>query len=126
MIDKNKIVDHILFVDDKNNPKDRIIFNFHTWVEIIKGIIVKYAHKSEDEAESLIMSSYEVNNATDDYRGICVLCHELEYHWAMLIVYGNRYWEKGISELLPEDYLEWEKQYIKDHNLAEDTFEFLD
>lgn len=79
MMDKNKIVDHILIVDDKD-PKNKVIFNFHTWVEIIKGIMMKYAHKSEEEAESLVMSSYEVNHATEYYGGICVLCHELEYH----------------------------------------------
>lgn len=125
MIDKNKIVDHILFVDDENNPEDRVIFNFHTWVEVIKAIMVKYAHKSEDEAEAIIMSSYEVNNATDDYRGICVLCHELEYHWAMLFVYGEQYWLRGIP-VEPDDYLEWEQQYRKEHNLARQSFEFLD
>lgn len=125
MIDKNKIVDHILIVDDKD-PKNKVIFNFHTWVEIIKGIMMKYAHKSEEEAESLVMSSYVVNHAPKNYTGIDNLSHELEYHWAMLIVQGNRYWEKGISARQPEDYLEWEQQYIKDHNLAEDTFEFID
>lgn len=125
MIDKNKIVDHILIVDDKN-PKNKVIFNFHTWVETIKGIMMKYAHKSEDEAESLIMSSYVVNNATKNYTGIDILSHEFDYHWAMLFVYGEQYWKKGISELLPEDYLDWEKQYKKDHNLAEESFEFID
>lgn len=44
----------------------------------------------------------------------------------MLIVYGERYWEKGINSQEPEGYFEWETQYRKDHNLAEESFEFND
>ncbi|ERK16158.1 hypothetical protein L580_2304 [Serratia fonticola AU-P3(3)] len=123
MMDKNKIVDHIMFVNDKN-PAENIIFNFHTWVEIIKAIMVKYANKSEDEAVSLMFASPLVNNALDGYMAIVVRCHELEYHWAMELAYGEQYWQKGISSQEPEDYFEWEEQYRKDHNLAEESFVF--
>lgn len=125
MMDKNKIIDHILFVNDKN-PAENIIFNFHTWVEIIKAIMVKYANKSEDEAVSLMFASPLVNNALDGYMAIVVRCHELEYHWAMELAYGEQYWQKGISSQEPEDYFEWEEQYRKDHNLAEESFVFSD
>lgn len=125
MMDKNKIVDHILFVNDKN-PAENIIFNFYTWVEIIKAIMVKYANKSEDEAVSLMFASPLVNNALDSYMAIVVRCHELEYHWAMELAYGEQYWQKGISSQEPEDYFEWEEQYRKDHNLAEESFVFSD
>ncbi|MBH1929871.1 hypothetical protein [Serratia rubidaea] len=125
MMDKNKIVDHILFVNDKK-PTEYIIFNFHTWVEIIKSIMVKYANKSEDEAVSLMFSSPLVNNALDGYMAVVVRCHELEYHWAMELAYGEQYWQKGISSQEPEDYFEWEEQYRKDHNLAEESFVFSD
>ncbi|MGF6189703.1 hypothetical protein [Serratia sp. 2723] len=125
MMDKNKIVDHILFVNDKK-PTENIIFNFHTWVEIIKAIMVKYANKSEDEAISLMFASPLVNNALDGYMAIVVRCHELEYHWAMELAYGEQYWQKGISSQEPEDYFEWEEQYRKDHNLAEESFVFSD
>lgn len=125
MIDKKKIVDHVLFVNDKN-PKENIIFNFYTWVEIIKAIMVKYANKSEDEAVSLMFASPLVNNALDGYMAIVVRCHELEYHWAMELAYGEQYWQKGISSQEPEDYFEWEDQYRKDHNLAEESFVFSD
>lgn len=125
MMDKNKIVDHILFVNDKN-PAENIIFNFHTWVEIIKAIMVKYANKSEDEAVSLMFASPLVNNALDSYMAIVVRCHELEYHWAMELAYGEQYWQKGISSQEPEGYFEWEEQYRKDHNLAEESFVFSD
>lgn len=56
-------------------------------MEVIKAIMVKYAHKSEDEAESLILSSFLVNDALEDYIGIVVRCHEYHYHWAMVLVY---------------------------------------
>ncbi|MTD28228.1 hypothetical protein [Erwinia sorbitola] len=125
MMDKNKIVDQISFINDKK-PTENIIFNFHTWVEIIKAIMVKYANKSEDEAESLMFSSPLVKNALDGYMAIVVRCHELEYHWAMELAYGEQYWQKGISSQEPEDYLMWDEKYRKDHNLAEESFVFSD
>lgn len=125
MIDNNKIIDQILFVNDKKTTEN-IIFNFHAWVEIIKAIMVKYANKSEGEAVSLMFASPLVNNALDGYMAILVRCHELEYHWAMELVYGEQYWQKGISSQEPEDYFEWEDQYRKDHNLAEESFVFSD
>jgi hypothetical protein len=43
-MDERKIVDGILIVDD-NDPRRCVIFNFRTWVEIIKGLMVQCAGK---------------------------------------------------------------------------------
>lgn len=125
MMDKSKIIDHIIFVNEKKTTEN-IVFNFYTWIEIIKAIMVRYANKSEDEAMLLMFSSPLVNKALDNYMAVVVRCHELEFHWAMELVYGEQYWEKGISYQEPDDYLEWDKQYRKEHNLAEDSFVFSD
>lgn len=56
----------------------------------------------------------------------CMRSHESEYHWAMLIAFGEQYWLKGISQDEPDDYFEWESKYKKIKGLAEESFIFLD
>ena len=124
MIDKSKIIDGILFVDNKN-ANETIKFNFYTWTELIKAILIKYAGKSKDEANTLIFNSPIINNALDDYMDAVVRCHESEYHLAMLMAYGEQYWLKGISFDEPDEYFEWEEQYRKEHNLAQESFEII-
>lgn len=128
MIDKKEIVDRILIINEKD-PRDARIFNFHTWFEVVKGNMVKYAHKSAAEAEAFLLSSYLMEVLLDDIRTtnpwIDLTNHEIEYHWAMLLAYGEQYWLKGIP-VEPEDYLEWDEQYRKDHNLAKESFVFID
>ncbi len=121
----NKFKDGILFIDEKDN-NEKISFNFHTWVEMLKAIIVKYAQKSQSEAEMLVMNSHTVCSSIDNYMDVIVLCHDSEYYWAMIIAHGDQYWLNGISPHEPEGYFEWDKQYRKDHNLAEESFVFSD
>ncbi|PHM64985.1 hypothetical protein Xsto_02447 [Xenorhabdus stockiae] len=125
MIDRKNIVDGIL-IEDVRYPDKYVIFNFYTWVELLKGIIVNYAKKSENEAEHLIMNDPLIHMPINNFRDVDFFSHELEYHWAMLIAYGPEYWTKGISARLPEDYMQWEENYIKEHKLAEDCFVYSD
>lgn len=117
-------IDGVFLMSDKNNTQS-VIFNVHSWSEIIKAILVKYANKSEVESseifhKSIIIKNFNVNN----YNDVIFYSHELEYHWAMLMAHGEQYWLKGISSDEPDGYFEWETQYRKDHNLAEESFEF--
>ena len=125
VLDESKVVDGILFVNDED-ANETVKFNFYTWTELIKAIIIKYAVKSRDEANSLISNTPVINNALDDYLSVVVRSHEAEYHLAMLIAYGEQYWLKGISSDEPDDYFEWEEQYRKEYNLAKESFEFSD
>jgi len=118
------IIDAILFVNNKN-INETIKFNFYTWTELIKAILIKYADKSKDEANTLISNSPIINNTLDDYMSAVVRCHESEYHLSMLIAYGEQYWLKGISSDEPDDYFEWEEKYRKEHNLAQESFEII-
>lgn len=118
--------DNILFINPKN-PKEKTIFNFRTWCIIIEAIIVHYAHKSDEEAREILENSHLykcllADIETKDYEGLFFYQHELEYHWAMLLAYGELYWHHGISELEPEGFRDWKKQYIKDHRLAENCY----
>ena len=122
-MDASKIVDGIVIINDRS-PSESVIFNFHTWVSIIKAIMVRYSEKSENEAEKIIMNSWLVKRALEDYMAIVVRAHELEYHWAMILVHGDRYWRRGISEIEPADFWEWEEEYKRDHNLKQESFIF--
>ncbi|CAI0928755.1 hypothetical protein [Serratia fonticola] len=122
---KNKLVDGLIFKDD-DDQDESVIFNYLSWVEIIKAIIMKYGDKNLLEVESLIRDSKTVNSPICNYMDVMVLCHESEYFWAMLIVHGDQYWLKGVSPHEPDGYFEWAEQYRKDHNLAAESFVFSD
>lgn len=47
------------------------------------------------------------------------MSHETEYHWAMLGVYGEQYWLKGLSSETPVDYDEWYDNCIIENDLNE-------
>ncbi|WP_099125232.1 hypothetical protein [Xenorhabdus stockiae] len=125
MIDKKNIIDGIVFADE-DNPNEKVIFNFYTWVEVLKAIIVKYSNKSESEAEHLVLNHPAVYLPRNSSRSLATLSHESEYKWAMVIVYGHGYWQRGIPAYEPEGFDEWEEQYRKDHGLAEFSFDYID
>jgi hypothetical protein len=76
-MDERKIVDGILIVDD-NDPRRCVIFNFRTWVEIIKGLMVQCAGKTEKEAASILLNSPLVENALRSYMAVGLRAHELD------------------------------------------------
>ncbi|WP_268846616.1 hypothetical protein [Flavobacterium aestivum] len=117
-----KYKDSIKFIDLET--EEQLIFNFKTWISVIQGIIVKYANKSEKEAKHLI----EARNFTipKNYGQVIYYSHDTEFHWAMLITYGDGYWQRGISSDEPSDYMEWELHYRIDNSLKEESFEFVD
>lgn len=114
--------DNIKFVDTET--KEELIFNFKTWISVIQGIIIKYAKKTEQEARSLV----EARNflIPETYEQVIFYSHESEFHQAMLITYGEGYWQRGISSDEPSDYITWESQYRIDNSLKEESFEFID
>ncbi len=119
---QQKMIDHIVFIDP--NSQDKVIFNYSSWTKIIIAIIVKYAHKTDLEAELILKQSDLFKLTAKDYDEVMLTAHELEYHWAMYLTYGDLYWLNGISAVLPSDYLEWERAYRKAHQLAKTSFEF--
>lgn len=114
--------DDIVFFDDQTNEK--LVFNFKTWILTIKGIIVNYAKKTEEEADNLIKEKIFI--IPRDYTQVIFYSHETEYHWAMLVVYGEGYWHKGISSIEPHDYDEWNQNHRKINFLKQESFEFMD
>ncbi|EQB4043969.1 hypothetical protein ACYJJ8_003472 [Cronobacter sakazakii] len=125
MIEKKNITDGIIFEENESSP-NKIVFNFRSWVNIIIGLIIKYTDKSKQEAEDLVFQSPIICGALNNYMSVALRSHETEYHWAMTIVYGERYWDKNISVEEPQDYFEWENEYRLKNNLAKESFEFFD
>ncbi|SCC12795.1 hypothetical protein GA0061071_106160 [Kosakonia oryzendophytica] len=125
MIENEKPQDGLLFVDE-NNPNDFIIFNFYTWVSIIKGIMVFYGQKTEDEAQRIINNTPLFTRPPQNYLEASLLGHEEEYYWAMVMSHGERFFDKGYSYTAPEGYLAWEDNYIQEHNLAKASLFFND
>lgn len=107
------------FTDEKT--QDTIVVYFSSWLSIIKGILIKYAHKTEKEANEILKKGY-YKKPTSYFQAIA-MAYELEYHWAMLGAYGEMYWlaeNGGVSSQEPDDYFDWyDDSYIKENNLKE-------
>ena len=116
--------DGLAFVNPENSDES-VLFNWYSWAEIVKGNMVKYGHKSYEEAHQLLTDDPIFQTAADSYDDVYFTSYESEYHWAMLIIHGDQYWYyKGIDSTRPEDYFEWETPYRKKHKLAEYNFIF--
>lgn len=123
-IKKSNLKDGLVFIND-DNPGESVIVNFYTFVSLVKGIMIDYGNKSEGEAESIINNSAMLTVPPQNYLEACLLGHEEEYYWAMVISHGDRYFEKGLSYAAPDSYEEWESEYIKDNNLKTNTLIYI-
>ncbi|KAA1246352.1 hypothetical protein [Aquimarina sp. RZ0] len=120
-----QISDNLTFEDPNN--REKVTFNKYTFLEILKGCIINYTDKDIFEAEELIKNSY-LFSLPKSYDDVVFITHEHEYHWSMVIAYGENYWQNSkikISSEIPEDYDQWEKGYIKKNNLKKVSYEYL-
>ena len=105
----------LIFKDAKTGDKVGIYYNI--WLFIIKCIIIKYTHKTSNEADDILKKIYY--KKPESYYAVICMSHETEYHWARLGVYGEQYWLKGLSSETPVDYDEWYDNCIIENNLNE-------
>jgi hypothetical protein len=121
----NKFEDHLIF--ENPDDKSKVIFNCKTFFEIIKGCMIKYGNIPVDKANIMIEQS-KLAVLPKTYNDVVFLSHEHEFHWAMIITFGEGYWQKPDYEKfskIPDGYNEWGKKIIVEKNLAETSFEFL-
>ena len=109
--------DGLVFYDGNK----KIIFNQFSFCEYVKWNIVRFAGKTYEEADTIVNES---NLAREAERAgeVYYLIHEIEYHWAMLLVYGNMYWLHGVPYPEPcsnEEYVIWESEISEKYNLKE-------
>ncbi|WP_044240610.1 hypothetical protein [Flexithrix dorotheae] len=113
---KNKTLqDNLPFKDEDES----LIFNHYSFCELIKHIMVKYGKIPYQEANEKLKQSFLINTP-NTFEDVYQLTHELEYHWAMLLLHGNMYWTKGIPSDFngfKDEYIKWEKEIIKKYNL---------
>ncbi len=85
-----------------------------------------YAGLSADEALDCLMKSTLVAKLPATYADVAFLAHEYEYHWAMILAYGENYWlgNLSVSSELPAGYDEWEREYIASNKLADSSYEY--
>ena len=84
-------------------------------------IVNKFADKTYEEADKLVNESKLAREA-ERVSEVYYLIHEIEYHWAMLLVYGNMYWLHGVPYPEPcsnEEYVIWESEISEKYNLKE-------
>ncbi|TDH23951.1 hypothetical protein EXU57_15770 [Segetibacter sp. 3557_3] len=123
LVEKPQYKDGIVLRNEQN-PEEFITVNQLTLIEVIKGIMVKYANKELKEAESIIELDEFLSEKINSFNKAIQIAHEHEYHWAMLLIYGDLYWHKGVSEILPADYREWNRKYRRENGLAKSSFEY--
>lgn len=112
--------ENIKYVDRETN--DELIFNFYTWIKVIEGILVNYANKNIEEATNLIEKRNFLK--PESYIEAVYYSHDTEYHWAMMLAFGDNYWLNGVSSQEPNDYNLWDKKYKEINSLKKDSFEF--
>ena len=101
--------------------EEGVIFNHYSFCVLVKNIMVKYGHLTQEIAEKKLNNSFlvEVPRSKDDVE---YLGHELEFHWAMIATYGEMYWTNGVPSDFndfKEEYLKWESQIRSKYNLKQ-------
>ena len=104
-----------------------VIFNHYSFCELIKHIASEYSNISYQTAHEKLHQSFLIQkpSSKDD---IEFWGHELEFHWAMLLIHGDMYWHKGIASDFNEfrtEYLAWESRIKSQYNLKE-SFEYYE
>ncbi len=115
--------DGLQFEDNKTG----VIFNHFSFCEIIKHTMVKYGGLNYELANENVNNSHLIK-IPGKMEDVEFLTHELDYHWAMLLVHGDMYWTKGIPSDFNEfadDYFAWKNEITEKHHLKE-PYEYYD
>lgn len=104
-----------------------VIFNHLSFCELVKHIMVKYGEINYDSASEKLNNSYLVKKPRT-IEDVAFITHELEFHWAMLLVHGDMYWTNGIPSDFNEfkdEYFSWETELKEKYNLKE-SYKYFD
>ena len=115
IIDHHRI-DGLVFKDEDG----QVIFNQHSFCELVKHLLVELVGISYEEASQIVECS-PLAEPVADAMGVAIFSHDLPYYWAMFFYYGNGYWQKGIPAQ-PEDmdaYEALENKIMEKYDLKE-------
>ena len=108
--------DGIVFKDEDG----QVIFNQHSFCELVKHLLVELVGISYEEASQIVDRS-PLAEPVADAMGVAMFSHDLPYCWAMFFYYGNGYWQKDIPAQ-PEDmdaYEALENKIMEKYDLKE-------
>ena len=100
---KKELKNNLRFEETTNG----VVFNHFSFCKIVKHIMVKYGNITYKNADEKLQTHFLIE-APKSLGEVFQVTHELEFHWAMLIVHGDMYWTKGI----PSDFNDFEDEYI--------------
>jgi len=104
---------------------ERVVFNYNSFCEVLKGCVREYCHVSKEEANNTIESAELFKSPVSQLNDVYFFSHEHPFHWAMLCCHGDQYWEENPHLLVvPETYDDWERNYIIENGLKSDLFVF--
>jgi len=124
--DKQKTVqltDGLQLEDDETG----VIFNHYSFCELVKHIMVNYGKIDYDLATEKLNDSYLIKEPRT-IKDVEYITHELEFHWAMLLVHGDMYWTKGIPcnfNKFIDEYFAWATEIKQKYNLKK-SYEYYD
>ena len=112
-----------------NDEDGQVIFNQHSFCELVKHLLVELVGISYEEASQIVerspLAEYPDPSPREDpvadAMGVAMFSHDLPYYWAMFFYYGNGYWQKGIPAQ-PEDmdaYEALENKIMEKYDLKE-------
>ena len=115
--------DGLYFEDDDTG----IIFNHYSFCERVKHHMVKYGQIDYATATQKLNDSL-LSKAPKTIIEVGFLTHELEYHWAMLLVHGDGYWTRGIPSDMNafyDEYHSWEQEMTHTYQLK-NSYEYCE
>ena len=101
--------------------EEGVIFNHLSFCELLKHTMVNYGKIDYDLANEKLTNSY-LRRIPRTFNDIQFITHEIEFHWAMLLVHGDMYWTKGIpsdTNEFNDEYGAWRTQIKLKYNLKE-------
>lgn len=104
---------------------NRIVVNQYSFCELIKHLLTHYTGISYESASETVAQSH-LAEPISSVMDAGLLGHEYPYYWAMLLYYGEMYWEKRVPAQ-PDDltaYFELENSIMRRYHLN-DPFEYV-
>ncbi len=96
----------------EENTHAEISFNQQQFLTLTCEVLVHYLRYHSDYAQELIENSILYNRVTD-YFSAKAIVHYSEYHWAMLLAHGHKYWQDGFNIEEPADYPSFREQVLQ-------------
>ena len=113
----------VIIVEDE---KEKVVFYFSVFCELLKECIAKYGNMPFDKAEQLVDNAAFLQPEISSVVDIVFFSHESAFHWAMIILYGDNYWQTHLEyAIIPDDYDAFETEIFARYHL-EDCYDFID